>query len=218
MSYKPKKEMTLYIKMLLASNDIGEWWGRIAHLFSWILLQGYVIFPSTFNAYDLADLKVPPGGTSPSSEIKRELFYIIRHVPLFWLAWGAVIIGGLGMFGCLLRWRRNYVWGLREVISPGIYAASTGVVTTVANVWGPQKGHLTAASKLTLFVTGGATVFFVLLWILYKPILLNDAKKKHIDEAGYLAVGKYGEGRQQATESVEGTGTKIADAVTAQFS
>jgi len=35
----------------------------------------------------------------------------------FWIGWTAVIIGGLGMFYCLLRWRRNYVWGMREVIS-----------------------------------------------------------------------------------------------------
>jgi hypothetical protein len=68
--------------MLLASNDIPAWWGRLAHLFSWILLQGYVIFPSTFTAYDLAGLKTPPGGSKPLSKIKIELFYIIRHVPM----------------------------------------------------------------------------------------------------------------------------------------
>ena len=39
------------------------------------------------------------------------------HLSRFWIGWSAVIIGGLGMFYCLMRWRRNYVWGLREVIS-----------------------------------------------------------------------------------------------------
>jgi hypothetical protein len=84
-------------------------------------------------------------------------------------------------------------------------------VSTVANVWGVPKGHLSGASKLTLFVTGGATVFFVILWILYKQILLENAKKKHTDEVGYIGLGQYGEGRMQGKESVQGTGTKMAN-------
>lgn len=90
-------------------------------------------------------------------------------------------------------------------------------MSTVANIWGAPKGHLTAASKLTLFVTGGATVFFFILWILYKHILLKNAKRRHIDEVGHLGLGKYGEGRIQEKKLVEGTGTMIANKVSAQL-
>ena len=100
---------------------------------------------------------------------------------------------------------------------PGLYAASTGLVSTVSNIWGAPGGHLTDASKLTLFVTGGATVFFAILWILYKPILLGNAKKNHVNEVGHLGLGKYGEGRIQEKEIVQGTGTKIANVVSAQL-
>ena len=48
------------------------------------------------------------------------------HIFRFWLAWSAIIIGGLGMFGCLMRWRRNYVWGLREVISWVTFSSAPG--------------------------------------------------------------------------------------------
>jgi hypothetical protein len=93
------------------------------------------------------------------------------------------------------------------------------VVSAVSNIWGAQKGVLSAASKLVLFVTGGATVFFVILWIIYKPILLGDAKKKHIGEAGHhLGLGQYGEGRIQARESVQGPGTRIANTLSAGLS
>ena len=90
-------------------------------------------------------------------------------------------------------------------------------MSTVANIWGAPGGHLTYASKLTLFVTGGATVLFAILWLLYKPILLGNAKEKHIDEVGHLGLGRYGEGRIQEKELVEGTGTKIANVVSGQM-
>jgi hypothetical protein len=77
-----RKHMTEYVIMSLAASDIGAWWGRAAHLSSWILLQGYVIFPSTFTAYNLAGLDDPPGGTSILGKIKKEIFYLIRHVPV----------------------------------------------------------------------------------------------------------------------------------------
>ena len=100
---------------------------------------------------------------------------------------------------------------------PGLYAASTGLVSTVSSIWGAPGGHLTYASKLTLFVTGGATVLFAILWIVYGPILLENAKAKHIDEVGHLGLGEYGEGRIQKEELVEGTGTRIANVVSAQL-
>jgi hypothetical protein len=91
-------------------------------------------------------------------------------------------------------------------------------VSTVANIWGAPGGHLTDASKLTLFVTGGATVFFAILWILYRPILISNSKKKHVDEVGHLGLGKYGEGRIQEKPFIEGTGTRIANVVSGQLS
>ena len=45
------------------------------------------------------------------------------HIVRFWLAWGAVIVGGFGMFVCLMRWKRNYIWGIREVISWVIFSS-----------------------------------------------------------------------------------------------
>jgi len=69
--------------MLLASGDIPAWWGRAAHIFSWILLQGYVIFPSTFNAYGLANLQdQQSGGGGLLNLLKGEFYYLVRHVPL----------------------------------------------------------------------------------------------------------------------------------------
>jgi len=94
-------------------------------------------------------------------------------------------------------------------------------VATVANIWGGQKWKLSAASKLTLFVTGGATGLFAILWIIYKQILLKNAKNKHIDEAGHYGVGKHGEGRIQAKETVEGNGKRrgnmVADLVSGSY-
>ena len=78
-----RKEMTEYVKMLLAARDIPVWWGRAAHIFSWILLQGYVIFPSTFRAYDLAKIDSHSGGKDPVNWLKGEFFFIVRHVPMW---------------------------------------------------------------------------------------------------------------------------------------
>ena len=101
---------------------------------------------------------------------------------------------------------------LKDNTRPGLYAASTGLVSAAANIWGVEKGELSAASKLTLFVNGGATAFFIILWIIYKPILIRSAKKKHDNEVGlYLGLGKHGEGIIQKDEPVEGKATSIAN-------
>ena len=56
---------------------------------------------------------------------------------------------------------------------------------------------------------------FVILWIIYKHILLANAKKKHIDEAGYIGLGRHGEGRIEAKAPREGMGRieRIADVI-----
>jgi len=74
--------MTEYVKMLLAARDIPPWWGRAAHIFSWILLQGYVIFPSTFHAYTPPNVGAQSGGNNPVNWIKSEFFFLVRHVPM----------------------------------------------------------------------------------------------------------------------------------------
>jgi len=76
-----------------------------------------------------------------------------------------------------------------------------------------QKGNLSASSRLTLFVTGGATCILTIFWIIYKHILLRKAKKKHFDEAGYHGLGKHGEGQIQAKEMVEGKGNMGMDVI-----
>jgi len=86
-------------------------------------------------------------------------------------------------------------------------------VSTVASIWGVLNGKLSAASKLTLIVTGSATAIFFLLWVLYKHILLRNAKKKHIDDVGHLGLGQHGEGRIQAKEYAAGFDTKILNNV-----
>jgi hypothetical protein len=87
----------------------------------------------------------------------------------------------------------------------------TGLVATVATL-GAQKWKLSFASKVTFCVTGGATVFFAILGIIYKYILLGYAKKKHIEETGYhVGLGQNGEGHIQANESVEGRGAQAGN-------
>lgn len=100
-----------------------------------------------------------------------------------------------------------------SISRPGLYGALTGLVATLANL-GAQKWQLTTASKVALYVTGGASGFFAILWFIYKYILLRHAKKKHIDETGYyVGVGENGEGIIQTKESVEGPGTMIGNVV-----
>lgn len=93
-------------------------------------------------------------------------------------------------------------------------------MSTGANILGTQKKTLSAASKLTLFVTGGATAVFAILWVVYKHILLENAKKKHTDEVGHHGLGQHGEGCIQVKETVEGAEKrtdKVADLVSGSF-
>jgi len=73
------RKQTKFVTMLLALEEIPAWWGRIAHVFGWILLQGYVVFPSIFTTYNPDGVQAE---TSLWGKVKSELIFLVQDVPL----------------------------------------------------------------------------------------------------------------------------------------
>lgn len=76
-----------------------------------------------------------------------------------------------------------------------------------------DKWVLSTASKLSLYLNGGFTAFFLGLYILY-VILLRISRSKFIDIEGYaIGTGERGEGHIEAKGMAQGPGlgTSIRD-------
>lgn len=80
--------------MLLHLDEIPYLYTVLAGLFTWILLAGYIVFPSTFMS--LRNSKTIKSAGSNSNTGKK-VVDTMQNIPLLWLAAICCIIGVSGM-------------------------------------------------------------------------------------------------------------------------
>lgn len=66
---------TRYVNMLLALDDIPQWFNLMASFFTWILLAGFLLFPGTFTNLQQA-------ANETESEFERRILTAVTNVPL----------------------------------------------------------------------------------------------------------------------------------------
>jgi hypothetical protein len=77
---------------------------------------------------------------------------------------------------------------------PGMHNSVAGVTSTLSTVYGSNnKLVFTGSSKMTLFMTGGLTISWGTLFLLYQ-FLLQNLTKKHDKEYGKRWAGQHGDG------------------------
>ena len=98
---------TQYMSMLLQLDRIPRTHNALASLFTWVLLAGYLVFPSTFTSLrNSTKIKA----TAENSDAGEMIFHTVQNVPLLWLAAICCITGACGMGWLSWTWQENYVW------------------------------------------------------------------------------------------------------------
>lgn len=72
---------TRYVNMLLALDDIPNYWNLLASFFTWILLAGFLLFPGTFNSWREEQAEAAGAG-GVSEQVKGAVLDVVSHVPL----------------------------------------------------------------------------------------------------------------------------------------
>ncbi|KIJ10269.1 hypothetical protein PAXINDRAFT_86323 [Paxillus involutus ATCC 200175] len=176
---------TKYVDMLMKFDNISYWWDIAAIVVNWLLLAGFVMFPGTFTSWETSDL-----------DTVVALANIIQQLPLYVVAWACTGIGGVGMLFLWWKWRKNYFWLKSSIFLPGLLHSLAGMILTIANIYGAQRGIFTQTSKATLFVTIAGVGICGLMCLLYRFILIRRLKKQHEKQVGEQHGGKYGEASQ----------------------
>jgi hypothetical protein len=101
--------MSHYAIMRLQSGDIPKLDNILASFFTWILLSGFIVFPSTFTS--LHDSSIVENGAG------KVVWKAVQNVPLIWIAALCCLIGAFGMCWLWWRWKKNYEWLVDHLFS-----------------------------------------------------------------------------------------------------
>jgi len=158
--------------MLLAMDTIPRWHNLLSSFFTFILLAGFVIFPSTFTNISASE-------AIASAHTATEILNSVKHVPLLVIAGVCCGIGAGGMIWLWWRWRENSVFLLNKLFLPGCLNSLTGLISTLINVYGQQGGNWSITAKVTAIVTGAVMLVTGCLFLLYNYWILGRVKSQH---------------------------------------
>ncbi len=103
--------------MLQRCEEIPLWEGVAISALTWLLLAGYLVFPSTFASIRKSDV------LNKAGDIGRSVDHVVRNVPLIYFASFLCLLSSAGLVWFWWQRRDNYVWILRRISRYG-YAKS----------------------------------------------------------------------------------------------
>ncbi|KAF8483425.1 hypothetical protein DFH94DRAFT_679960 [Russula ochroleuca] len=138
---------------------------RIARFFTWLLLLGFVILPSTFSRNDQGQTSCtcPDSGSSSGNHRGKNHVFNVSLLPL------GYVCCFLDFFVVAWLWhvRKEHDWLFENLFLAGLVNAFSGLVTTFVNVFGVQGGTLGTSSKTTLILASVCTIIYGTLSIIY---------------------------------------------------
>jgi hypothetical protein len=103
-------DLSRYEKMVLQIDDIHICYFVAAGIFSWLLLAGYLVSPSTYASIQHSDVMDDAGSVAQS------VFKVVRNVPLLYIASFMFGTAAVGLGWLTYRWLNNPVWIKRNVV------------------------------------------------------------------------------------------------------
>ncbi|KJZ70592.1 hypothetical protein HIM_10021 [Hirsutella minnesotensis 3608] len=150
---------TAYVAMLCEYEKTPLRYNLAASALSWLLLAGYLVFPSTFASLRKSTM-LDQAGT-----IAHSVDNLGRDVPLAVFASLFCLSSTLGLLW--LWWkRRNYLWVQRRILLPILMNSAMGLMSTLLNVFTIQDGHWSVTAKINTGVTAGWLLISSFLYIL----------------------------------------------------
>lgn len=97
------------LDMLREIEEIDLWETVSISALAWLLLAGYLVFPSTFASIQKSDV------LNKAGEIGRSVDHVVRNVPLIYFASFLCLLSSAGLAWFWWQRRHNYVWVLRRI-------------------------------------------------------------------------------------------------------
>ena len=97
-------------KILEIDKKIGQWYFAAAGVFSWLLLAGFLVSPSTYASVQESN------ALNRAGEVGKSVMTAVRNVPLIYVASFACLIGTVGLGLLWKKWRSNLIWVNRYLV------------------------------------------------------------------------------------------------------
>lgn len=108
-AHQPLPKMRTRLDMLEEIERIPVWEVVAINALTWLLLAGYLVFPSTFASIRKSDV------LNKAGDIGRSVDHVVRNVPLIYFASFLCLLSSAGLGWFWWRRRTNYIWALRRI-------------------------------------------------------------------------------------------------------
>lgn len=100
-----------YDGMLLEmEHRIPLYYFAAAGFFSWLLLAGYLVSPSTYASMQQSDV------FDDAADVAKSLFRVVRNVPALYIASSFCLVAAAGLGYLSYKWWHNPLWIRRNVV------------------------------------------------------------------------------------------------------
>jgi len=156
---------------------------RLAKFFTWLLLLGFVVLPSTFGKTP----QTPKGNQSDPTECLNNFNSdrnAVGNTALFPIGYVCCILNLLAT--CWLWHKRptDARWLYGNLFFPGLTNAFSGVVTTLAGAFGARGGFHSPASKTTLAFALICTIVYGGLSLIYGKRATRQGTRRRSTASG----------------------------------
>ncbi|KAI0277031.1 hypothetical protein BGY98DRAFT_1064173 [Russula aff. rugulosa BPL654] len=159
---------------------------RYAKFFTWILLLGFVILPSTFTRSQGNNQGSNQGSnsqnqTQPNTEgekLRQDAINHVSNLGLFAIGYSCCLLNG---FAVIVLWRLNNdnpEWLFTNLFSAGLINAFSGLLTTFVNFFGVQASQLGPSTKSTLTLASFCTFVYLVLTLIYARKRIQARKRR----------------------------------------
>jgi len=108
---EPIKYLTKYDEQILQIDKVIEpWYFIAAGVFTWLLLAGFLMSPSTYASVQESKALTETGA------VGKSLMTAVRNVPLIYLACFACLIATVGLAILWRKWKSNIIWVNRYLV------------------------------------------------------------------------------------------------------
>ncbi|KAM4062526.1 DUF1421 multi-domain protein [Hirsutella rhossiliensis] len=135
--------MTAYVAMLCEFENTPLKYNIAASALSWLLLAGYLVFPSTFASLRKSSVLEKAGAIGHSVDS------LARDVPLTVFASLFCLSSTIGLLWLWWKLQTNYIWVQRRILLPILMNSAMGLLSTLLNVYTTHGGHWSVTAKIT---------------------------------------------------------------------
>ncbi|KAK4073314.1 hypothetical protein Purlil1_13077 [Purpureocillium lilacinum] len=172
-----EREQTAYLskydeQILHIDKVIEPWYFIAAGIFTWLLLAGFLMSPSTYASVQESKALTDTGA------VGKSLMTAVRNVPLIYLACFACLIATVGLVILWRKWKSNVVWVNRYLVVPTLMHSAMGLGSSLLNVYSMQDGQWSITAIITVVVIGLWFVLSIALFVLYDRFMVPGLKKQ----------------------------------------